>query len=125
MSFEYFYKSQSDKYSFIRIPKAMMTEDVFLPLSIQSVFLPLSIQSKLLYGLLLDRMSVSVKNKWIDKEGKVYVIYKIEDICSDMGTSKSNAVKYVNELCDMGLVEKVQRGMGMPNLLYVKNFALA
>ena len=42
-----------------------------------------------------------------------------------MGTSKSNAVKYVNELCDMGLVEKVQRGMGMPNLLYVKNFALA
>ena len=70
-------------------------------------------------------MSVSVKNKLIDKEGKVYVIYKIEDICSDMGTSKSNAVKYVNELCDMGLVEKVQRGMGMPNLLYVKNFALA
>ena len=66
MSFEYFYKSQSDKYSFIRIPKAMMTEDVFLPLSIQA---------KLLYGLLLDRMSVSVKNKWIDKEGKVYVIY--------------------------------------------------
>ena len=65
MSFEYFYKSQSDKYSFIRILKAMMTEDVFLPLSIQS---------KLLYGLLLDRMSVSVKNKWIDKEGKVYVI---------------------------------------------------
>ena len=116
MSFEYFYKTQSDMYSFIRIPKAMMTEDVFLPLSIQS---------RLLYGSLLDRMSVSVKNKWIDKEGKVYVIYKIEDICSDMGTSKSNAVKYVNELCDMGLVEKVQRGMGMPNLLYVKNFALA
>lgn len=53
MSFEYFYKTQSDMYSFIRIPKAMMTEDVFLPLSIQS---------KLLYGLLLDRMSVSVKN---------------------------------------------------------------
>ena len=57
MSFEYFYKTQSDMYSFIRIPKAMMTEDVFAPLSIQS---------KLLYGLLLDRMSVSVKNKWID-----------------------------------------------------------
>lgn len=54
MSFEYFYKSQSDKYSFIRIPKAMMTEDVFLPLSIQS---------KLLYGLLLDRMSVSLHIK--------------------------------------------------------------
>lgn len=116
MGFEYFYKSQADKYSFIRIPKAMMTEDVFIPLSIQS---------KLLYGLLLDRMGSAVKNKWIDKEGKVYVIYKIEDICSDMGTSKGNAIKYINELCDMGLVEKVQRGMGMPNLLYVKNFVLA
>lgn len=116
MSFEYFYKSQSDMYSFIRIPKAMMTEEVFLSLSIQS---------KLLYGLLLDRMSSAVKNKWIDKEGKVYVIYKIEDICSDIGTSKSNAIKYMNELCEMGLVEKVQRGMGLPNILYVKNFALS
>ena len=115
MSFEYFYKTQSDMYSFIRIPKAMMTEDVFAPLSVEA---------KILYGLLLDKMSASVKNQWLDEENKAYVIYQITDIMEDMNISKKKAIASLKELEEVGLVEKKLKGLGQPSLLYVKKFRI-
>ena len=72
MERRYYYKNEAGQFAFIRIPKAMMTEEIFSPLSIQA---------KILYGLLLDRMSESRKIKWIDDDNKVYVLYQI---CKDM-----------------------------------------
>ena len=115
MSFNYYYKKEAEKYSFIRIPKVMMTEELFASLSIQA---------KILYGLLLDRLSEASKNKWIDDENKVYVIYPIQEIMEDMNSSKSKAIKSLSELEDMGLVEKKHRGLGLPSLLYVKSFVV-
>lgn len=111
----YYYKNEAGQYAFIRIPKAMMTEEIFTPLSIQA---------KILYGLLLDRMCEARKNKWIDEENRVYVLYQISEIMEDMGISRQRAVRSLSELVDIGLVEKKQRGLGLPSLLYVKNFVV-
>ena len=115
MTFAYYEKDQADQYSFIRIPKAMMTEDVFAPLSVEA---------KILYGLLLDKMSASVKNQWLDEENKAYVIYQITDIMEDMNTSKKKAIASLKELEEVGLVEKKLKGLGQPSLLYVKKFRI-
>lgn len=113
MTFKYYTRNESDQYSFIRIPKAMMTEELFVPLSMQS---------KILYGLLLDRMGSSVKNNWLDDNNRAYVVYQITEIMEDLNVSKKKAMEYLNELVEVGLVEKKVRGLGMPSMLYVKNF---
>lgn len=68
MEFDYYYGSQADQFSFIRIPKMLLTEETFSSLTLQS---------KMLYSVLLDRMSLSMKNGWFDEENRVYIIYQI------------------------------------------------
>lgn len=116
MKFRYFYGSSADQYSFIRIPKLLITD---------TQFSELTIQAKLLYGLLLDRMAMSIKNKWIDNQNRVYVIYPITEIQNDMHITKKKAMECLAELAQKGLVEKQIRGSGMPNLLYIKQFVAA
>lgn len=113
MKFSYYNKSEAEQFTFIRIPKAMMTEKVFSSLSSQA---------KILYGMLLDRMGCAIKNKWIDEFQRVYIIYPIADIQEDMNISKGKAVSSLKELEDIGLVEKKHIGQGKPTWLYIKNF---
>ena len=115
MKFDYYYGTQADQFSFIRIPKAMLTEKTFSSLSLQA---------KILYGILLDRMGLSMKNGWFDAENKVYIIYQITEIQEDLGFSKKKAIDYLNELENFGLVEKKRRGLGLPSILYVKSFII-
>ncbi len=88
-SFDYYYGAQADQFSFIRIPKVMLTEQTFAGLSMQS---------KVLYGVLLDRMSLSRKNGWFDEENKVFIIYQIGEIQKDLGFSKKKAMELLSEL---------------------------
>ena len=113
MTFDYYYGAQAEQFNFIRIPKAMIVDPMFADLSVNA---------KLLYGVLLDRMNLSMKNRWFDSENRVYIIYQISEIMGDFNFSKKTAVRYLNELEDFGLVEKKRRGLGLPSLLYVKNF---
>ncbi len=115
MNFEYYYGNQAEQFSFIKIPKIMITDDTFSDLSLPA---------KVLYGLLLDRMSLSMKNRWFDSENRVYIIYQIADIQEDLGISKNKAIDLLAALEKFGLVEKKRRGLGMPSLLYVKNFII-
>ena len=116
MKFRYFYGSNADQYSFIRIPKLLITDNQFSELTIQA---------KMLYGLLLDRMAMSIKNKWVDSKNRVYVIYPIAEIQNDMHITRRKAMECLAELERKGLVEKQIRGSGMPNLLYIKQFVAA
>ena len=113
MEFNYYYGTQADQYTFLRIPKSIITGKVFAGLSIPA---------KLLYGLLLDRMSLSMKNKWLDEENRVYIIYQIKEIMADLSLSEKMAIKHLKELEEFGLVEKRRRGFGLPSILYVKSF---
>ena len=115
MEFNYYYGSQADQFSFIRIPKVMLTEDTFSSLSIPA---------KVLYGVLLDRMTLSQKNGWFDEENRVYIIYQIGEIQEDLGFSKKKAIDLLSELQEFGLLEKKRRGHGLPNILYLKSFMI-
>ena len=112
-SFDYFYGSQADQFSFVRIPRVMLTDKSFLDLSIPA---------KVLYGVLLDRMSLSRKNAWFDDQNRVFIIYQIGEIQEDLGFSKKKAMDLLSELEKYGLLEKKRRGHGLPNILYVKSF---
>ncbi len=62
---DYFYGGQADLFSFYRLPKVLFTDPKFRGISAES---------KILYGLLLDRMSLSIKSGWLDKQGRVYIL---------------------------------------------------
>lgn len=68
MNFKYFYGTEADQFSFYRIPKALFTNECFKDLSSDA---------KILYGLMLDRMSLSIKNQWFDEENRALVVYII------------------------------------------------
>ena len=116
MEFNYYYGNQADQFSFIRIPRVLLVD---------SLFAPLSIQSKLLYGVLLDRMGISMRNGWFDEKNRVYIIYQISEIQEDLGFSKKKAIDYLTELEQFGLVEKKRRGRGLPSILYIKSFMVS
>lgn len=116
MEFNYYYGQEAEQFSFIRIPKQLLLGEEFSSLSLQA---------KLLYGVLLDRMTLSMKNKWLDEQNRVYIIYQISEIEEDLGFSRKKAIAHLKELEKIGLVEKKRRGFGLPNLLYVKNFIFA
>ena len=113
MIFDYFYKEQSEQYAFYRIPKVLIVDDEFAELSTDA---------KLLYGLLLDRVSLSSSSGWLDECGRVYIIYTIKSIQRDMCCGVKKAVKLLKELEQFGLIEKVIQGQGKPALIFVKNF---
>lgn len=116
--FRYFYGTESETFTFYRLPKALMTEEVFKVLTSDA---------KILYGLMLDRMSLSVKNGWFDEDGRVYIYYSIEDVMESMGCSKNKGMKTLQELdmvTGIGLIERKKQGQGKPTIIYVKNFEL-
>ena len=114
MEFDYFYTEQSDQFAFYRIPKVLIVEDYFREMSTEA---------KLLYGLLLDRVSLSASSGWVDDQRRVYIIYTIRSIMRDLHCGTRKAVKLLKELEAYGLIEKQIRGQGKPTLIYVKNFS--
>lgn len=115
MQYEYFYGAQAEQFSFYRIPKALFTEPKFRELSTDA---------KVLYGILLDRMSLSLKNQWLDAQNKVYIIFTVEEIMDALNCANQKATRLMVELeKQAGLIERKRQGLGRPNLIYVKNFA--
>ena len=116
--FSYFHGPEAEQYSFYRVPKVLFTSEHFKGLSCEA---------KVLYGLMLDRMSLSIKNGWLDEEQRVYIIFTVEEIMDLLGCKNQKAVKLLKELDDkngIGLIEKRRLGMGKPNVIYVKNFII-
>ena len=118
IQFDYFTGMEAEQYSFYRVPKVLFTEQCFKTLSCEA---------KVLYGLMLDRMSLSIKNRWLDSEDRVYIIFTVEEIAELMNCGTQKAVKLVKELDSnngIGLIEKKRLGLGKPNVIYVKNFMI-
>ncbi len=118
VSFNYFYGTQADQYSFYRIPKALFQNDYFRNLSSDA---------KILYGLMLDRMSLSIKNQWFDEKNRAYIYFSIEDIMELLNCGRNKAIKSMQELDKengIGLIEKKRQGFGKTNIIYVKSFMM-
>ena len=116
IDFPYYYGAESEQFSFYRIPKLLFTD---------SRFSSISTNAKLLYGMLLDRMSLSAKNGWYDAQGRVYIIFSIEDVTEVLGFKTDTVIKLFNELDTVkgvGLIERIRQGQGRASIIYVKNF---
>ncbi|MDO5392775.1 MAG: replication initiator protein A [Eubacteriales bacterium] len=116
MEFDYFRAEQSEQFSFFRIPKALFTEKEFESLSTDA---------KLLYGVLLDRLSLSRKNGWVDASGYVYIIYTVSELQELFQASHPTVIKWMRELDSVhgiGLIERYKQGYNRPAIIYVKNF---
>ena len=111
---DYFTERDAIEYPFYRVPKALITDPQY-----RSV----STDAKLLYGLLLDRMDLSVKKRWLDEHGRVYLYYTIASIQADLCCCKEKACKLLRELEIAGLIEKKRQGRGSPSIIYVKRFS--
>ena len=111
--FDYYFNRESEQFSFYRIPKLLFTDGYFKGLSCEA---------KVLYGLMLDRMGLSVKNGWVDEKGRVYINFTQEDVMELLNCKSQKAAKLLGELYDIGLTEKKRQGQGKPNMIYIKNF---
>jgi hypothetical protein len=107
--FDYFYGQSGEMFSYFRVPKILFRDIRFKDLSTDA---------KTLYGILLDRMSLSVKNGWLDGQGRVYIIFPIQEVMDALGCADNKATKLFCELENAGLVERKRRGLGKPNLIH-------
>ena len=113
MKYPYFRGLEADRYSFYRVPKALIKVDLFEKMSGDA---------KLLYAVLLDRMNLSLKNGWQDENGNAYIICTIDEIMDSIRCARQKSVKLLDELeHEYQLIERRRQGLGKPNLLYVKD----
>lgn len=115
---DYYYGNEPDKFCFYRIPKVLFTK---------AYFSDLSTDAKVLYGLMLDMMASSRSNRWIDKENRVYILFSIQRAMAYLDCGKDKAMKLFAELDTqkgIGLIERVDRGQGKSDLIYVKSFEI-
>ena len=112
IDFDFYYGLQSQTFSFYRIPKLLFTDPRFSSLSAEA---------KTLYGILLDRMDLSMKNGWLDKQKRVYLFFTVQEIQESLGCGKNKAIQLMQELEKAGLIERKRQGMGKPSFVYVKN----
>jgi len=112
-NFDFFYGKESERYNFIIIPKLLMKDERFQHISAEA---------KLMYGLFLDRNSLSQKNGWLDEENRVYIIYTIEEMKKDLGCATEKVNKVLKELESIGLIYRKRNGKRKANYIYVMDY---
>lgn len=105
------YCTGEEKFTFFRLPKCLVNDVCFAELSGDA---------KLLYAFFLDRVSLSIKNGWIDDKGRVFIYYSVKSVCEDLNCGTQKACKLLDELEKMGALERKRQGLGKPNKLYLK-----
>lgn len=116
LNFEYYYGKQANQFTFYRIPKQLF---------VNPAFSGLSSDAKVLYGLMLDRMSLSIKNGWKDSEDRVFIYFTLSEIQELMNCGHNKGVRILAELDSekgIGLIERIKQGLGKPSKIYVMNF---
>lgn len=111
----YFHGGEAEQFSFFRIPRALMKDERFCDLSTDA---------KLLYGLILDRMGLSLQNGWLDEGNRVYIYFTLDEIQKTLSCGHNKAVRLLAELEKYALIERVKQGQGKPSKIYVKNFVM-
>ena len=115
-SFDFYYGKEAEQFNFYRIPKLLFTDKKFSEISIEA---------KVLYGLLLDRLSLSIKNGGVDEDNRVYIYFKVTEAMEYMNICKEKAIKLFAELDapkGSGLIFRKRQGLGKPSVIYVMNF---
>jgi len=110
---DYFTADDAEEYSFYRIPK---------PLILNPDYRSVPVEAKMLYGLMLDRMGLSVRNGWLDEQGRVFIYYTVDAVREDLCCGKEKACKLLADLERADLIERRRQGLTKPSITYVKRF---
>ena len=110
---DYFTADDAEEYSFYRIPK---------PLILNPDYRSVPVEAKMLYGLMLDRMGLSVRNGWLDEQGRVFIYYTVDSVREDLCCGKEKACKLLADLERADLIERRRQGLTKPSITYVKRF---
>ena len=115
MTNTYFSRSDAETLSFFKLPKALFTEEKYIPMSAEA---------KVLYAFLLDRLSLSLANEWFDKNGNAFIIYTLKEIQEAFHTSRPSAIKRLDELEAADLLKRSQSGIGRASKIYLKKLVI-
>lgn len=118
MVLDYIYSDAYIQVAFFKIPHELIDNPKFKQLSVSA---------KMLYGLLLDRMSLSAQNGWHDDIGRVYIYYTVNEVCQDIGCGRNKAIRLLAELDTVkgiGLIERKKQGQGKPDKIFVKRITV-
>ena len=110
---DYFTADDAEEYSFYRIPK---------PLILNPDYRSVPVEAKMLYGLMLDRMGLSVRNGWLDEQGRVFIYYTVNSVREDLCCGKEKACKLLADLERADLIERRRQGLTKPSITYAKRF---
>lgn len=114
--FDYFYNRGAESFNFIRVPWVLIEDEYFKNLSTDAI---------LLYSIMLQRASLSYKNKWFDEEGRIFIYFTVNEVMNTFKRASEKSAKIMKELENIGLIEKKRQGLGKPNVIYVKDFMSA
>lgn len=115
---DYLFGEEAAQFTFFKIPRQLISS---------LCFKRLSTAAKLLYGILLDRMSLSARNGWCDDTGRVYIYYTVKEVCQDIGCGRNKAMRLLAELDTVkgiGLIERIKQGQGKPDKIFVKKISV-
>lgn len=110
---DYFYGKEADQFSFFTVPKILFTDERYKSLPCEA---------KMLYGMMLDRMSLSIDNQWFDEQKRAYIKISTEYITENFGCGRNKALNFMKLLEEYGLIERVKHGQGKSSTIYVKKF---
>lgn len=114
--FDYHYRFNTGQYAFYRVPKALFQK---------TEFDGLSSEAKLLYGMMLDRLELSIRNNWFDEKDRAYIFFTMQSIMDHFHCGHDKALRLLSELdiqTGIGLIERKHQGLGNPDRIYVKQF---
>jgi hypothetical protein len=116
LNLKYFTPQTAIGYQFITVPNTLVSHEAF-----DSV----DYGAKLLYGKMLSRASLSAMNsdRFTDLQGRLYIIYTVEQVMTEMRCGNKLAIKMIKQLEEIGLIEKKRQGQGKPSLIFVKDFS--
>ena len=115
---DYFCGDKAAQFTFFKMPRQLIDDPRFESLSATA---------KLLYGMLLDRMSLCARNGWHDDAGRVYIYYTVKEVCQDIGCGRNKAMRLLAELDTVkgiGLIERIKQGQGKPDKIFVKKISV-
>lgn len=80
----------------------------------------LSNDSKMAYAILKNRLTLSIKNNWLDNDGAVYIFYAQDKLSEIMNISRRTVARVIIQLKEHSLIDVVRQGRGLPAKIYVK-----
>ncbi len=118
MSLPYIDPQKARQYSYFVVPKVLLTDPAFAGIDCTA---------KVIYSLMLSRLSLSAENpdQYTDEEGRLYIIYSVEEMTDTLNISRPTVMKMISQLYKAGLIEKKRQGQGKPTLYYVMDFTAA